>query len=243
MASPPPSPGSEIIDGCHILGSEDVGDPVWGHVSRRDPDGRGVWLKVGPRGLEEVSAADVMLIDFDGGRVSGPIEAVPYEYPLHTEILRVRADADSVVHVHPPHAIALAATGRPLHAFSNGAGPFAAGVPRYEREVGLVDTTELGMELAESLGQARAVFLVGHGIVTVGSSVATAVMTALLLERACRLQLLAAAGGGIAPALERPGQRYAHTESDYYLLRSWEHLLRKVRRQEAFESPTTREAR
>lgn len=233
MTAPLPSPVGEIIDGCHIMGSEDVGDPVWGHVSRRDPDGRGVWLKAGPRGFEEVSAADVILIDFDGRRVSGPIDVVPHEYPLHTEILRARADAGSVVHVHPPHAIALAATGQPLHAFSNGAGPFAAGVPRYEREVGLVDTAELGVELAACLGRARAVFLVGHGILTVGSSVATAVMTALLLERACRLQLLAAAGGGIAAALEQPGRRYAHTESDYYTLRSWEYLLRRVRRREA----------
>lgn len=230
MSDPTPSPVDEIIDGCHILASDDVGDPVWGHVSRRDPDGSGVWLKAGPRGFDEVSGEDVILIDFDGRRVSGPIDVVPFEYPLHTEILRARPDVHSVVHVHPPHAIALSATGQPLHAFSNGAGPFAAGVPRYEREVGLVDTTELGVELADCLGQSRAVFLVGHGILTAGSSVAVAVMTALLLERACRLQLLAAAGGGIAPALEHPGQRYAHTESDFYMLRSWEHLLRRLRR-------------
>jgi len=173
---------------------------VWGHVSRRDPDGRGAWIKGGPRGFDEVSDADVVFIDFDGRRLSGPIDTPPREYPLHTEILRSRGDVMSVVHVHPPHAIALAATGAPLQVFSN----------------------------AECLGQARAVFLVGHGIVTVGASVAVAVMTALLLERACRLQLLAAAGGGIAPALEQPGRRYEHTESDAYMLRSWEHLLRRV---------------
>jgi ribulose-5-phosphate 4-epimerase/fuculose-1-phosphate aldolase len=225
-----PSRVSEIVDGCHVLGSDDVGDPVWGHVSARDPDGRGVWLKAGPRGFDEVSEADVILIDFEGQRLSGPIETVPHEYPLHTEVLLARSDVGSVVHVHPPHSIALPATGQSLQVFSNGAGPFAAGVPRYERELGLVNSRELGAELAVCLGQARAVFLVGHGILTVGSSVAIAVMTALLLERACRLQLLAASGGGISPALEQPGRRYAHTESDYYMLRSWEHLLRRVRR-------------
>jgi len=230
LTSSPGSPISEIIDGCHVLTSEDVGDPVWGHVSRRDDEGRGVWIKGGPRGLDEVSDADVMLIDFDGGRLSGTLDAPPHEYPLHSEVLRARGDAASVVHVHPPHAIALAATGRPLHAFSNGAGPFASGIPRFEREAGLVDTAELGVELARCLGPARAVFLVGHGIVTVGPSVAVAVVTALLLERACRLELLALSAGGIAPALEEPGRRYAHTESDYYMLRSWEHLLRRVRR-------------
>jgi ribulose-5-phosphate 4-epimerase/fuculose-1-phosphate aldolase len=187
-----------------------------------------VWVKAGPRGFEEVGDDDAVLIDLDGRCLAGQ-HRVPLEYPLHTEVLRARREVGSVVHVHPPYAIALAATGRPLHAFSNGAGPFAGGVPRFEREVGLVDTPELGAEVADCLGQSRAVFLVGHGVLTVGSSVATAVMTTLLLEHACRLELLAAAGGGVLPALEQPGRRYAHTESETYMLRSWAHLLRRAR--------------
>lgn len=87
---------------------------------------------------------------------------------------------------------------------------------------------ELGRELAQALGDARALFLVGHGIVAVGSTVANAVTTAVLFERACRLQILALAAGEVAPELRSPGARYAHTESDRYLLRTWEHLLRRV---------------
>jgi ribulose-5-phosphate 4-epimerase/fuculose-1-phosphate aldolase len=221
------SPAGEIVIGCRILGSGDHGDPVWGHVSRRDPDDRGVWLKAGPRGFDEVCGEDVILIDFDGRTMAGSA-TVPREYPLHTEVLRRRGDVTSVVHCHPPYAIALAATGQPLYAFSNGAGPFAAGVPRYERAVGLVSSAELGAEVADCLGSARALFLVGHGILAAGSSVATAVMTAILLERACRLQILATAAGGVATALRKPEERYAHAESDAYLLRSWEYLLRRT---------------
>jgi len=226
-AAPRESPAAEIVVGCRVLGSADHGDPVWGHVSRRDPDDRGVWLKAGPRGFDEVRGEDVILIDFDGHPVAGSA-TVPREYPLHTEVLRRRADVNSVVHCHPPYAIALAATGQPLHVFSNGAGPFAAGVPRYERAIGLVSTAGLGAEVADCLGSARALFLVGHGIIAVGSSVATAVMTAILLERACHLHLLAAAAGGVAAALREPEERYAHAESDAYLLRSWEYLVRRT---------------
>ncbi|WP_166462851.1 class II aldolase/adducin family protein [Amycolatopsis acidicola] len=220
-------PAAEVVLGCHVLGIEDQGDPVWGHVSRRDRDLGHVWLKAGPRGFDEVGAEDVVLTDLDGKRLLGSAP-VPREYPLHTEVLRVREDVGSVVHCHPPHAIALAATGQPLYAFSNGAGPFAAGVPRYEAPVGLVETPELGADVARHLGDARALFLVGHGIVAVGASVATAVMTAVLLERACRLQLLAAAAGGVAPPLREPGSRYSHAEADGYLLRSWEYLVRRT---------------
>jgi ribulose-5-phosphate 4-epimerase/fuculose-1-phosphate aldolase len=222
-----PSPASDIVTGCRVLGSADHGDPVWGHVSRRDPSGRGVWLKAGGRGFDEVSEEDIILVD-SGGRPLAASLSVPFEYPLHTEILRARGDAESVVHCHPPCAIALAASGQPLHAFSNSAGMFAAGVPRFERSVGLINTAELGVAVAECLGSSRALFLVGHGIVTVGSSVATAVMNAVLLERACRLQILATAAGGVAAAMQQPGRRYAHAESDAYLLRSWDYLVRQV---------------
>ncbi len=49
---------------------------------------------------------------------------------------------------------------------------FAAGVLRFERAVGLISTAELGAAVAECLGSSRALFLVGHGIVTVGSLLA-----------------------------------------------------------------------
>jgi ribulose-5-phosphate 4-epimerase/fuculose-1-phosphate aldolase len=186
-------------------------------------------MKAGPQGFDEVTESDVILLDFDGGRLSGD-HTVPFEYPLHTEILRARADVGSVVHVHSPYATAFGVTGQPFYAFSNGAGPFARdGVPRFERAVGLINSPELGAELARSLGAARAALLVAHGTVAVGSSVATSVMTAILLERACRLQVLATAAGGLAPAYRNPGERYVHAESDRYLMRSWDYLLRRAR--------------
>src|ERR1700689_3069396 len=203
------SPAGDIVTGCRVLGSADHGDPVWGHVSQRDPGGRGVWLKAGGRGFYEVAENDVILIDFQGSPLTGSLSP-PFEYPLHTEILRARADAGSVVHCHPPCAIALAASGQPLHAFSNSAGMFAAGVPRFERAVGLISTAELGAAVAECLGSSCALFLVGHGIVTVGPSVATTVMNAILLERACRLQILALTAGQVAVNLPTSGWDVHH---------------------------------
>jgi ribulose-5-phosphate 4-epimerase/fuculose-1-phosphate aldolase len=201
---------------------------VWGHVSHRDPDGRGVWIKAGPCGFDEVTDDDVILIDSHGERLRGE-HAVPYEYPIHTEILSARPDVAAVVHVHSPYAIALGVSGHSLGVFSNAAGPFARdGVARFDRPVGLINTPELGAELARSLGAGRAALLIAHGTVAVGTSVATAVTTAILLERACRLQILVAAAGGPALECPEPRGRYAHTESDRYLMRTWEHLLRRA---------------
>jgi ribulose-5-phosphate 4-epimerase/fuculose-1-phosphate aldolase len=41
--------------GCRILATEDQGDFVWGHVSARDPGGRGIWMKAAGFGFDELT--------------------------------------------------------------------------------------------------------------------------------------------------------------------------------------------
>jgi ribulose-5-phosphate 4-epimerase/fuculose-1-phosphate aldolase len=108
---------------------------------------------------------------------------------------------------------------------------FGGEVPRFEDGAGLVDTTALGASLAGVLGDARAVLIAGHGIATVGASVGGAVITAILLEQACRLQLMADAVGGPSEQFRGPAGAalYAHTTTDGFLLRPWDYMLRRAR--------------
>ena len=222
-------PRAEVALGGRVLHDAGLSDLVWGHVSLRDAEGRGVWMKAGGLGFEEVTAADVLLVDWDGNVIAGE-RPRHSEYPIHTEILRARPDAGSVVHVHPPHAIALAASGRPLQAFSHAAGFLGAGVRRYADAPGLVNTAAAGTALAAALGSDRVLLLTGHGAVTVGASVALAVMAAVMLERACELQLLAEGYGGVAAPLNaaEAARAYAHTLSDDHLIGAWRYLVRRV---------------
>jgi ribulose-5-phosphate 4-epimerase/fuculose-1-phosphate aldolase len=68
-------------------------------------------------------------------------------------------------------------------------------VPRFTRTGALIATTELGAALADALGDAPACLMPSHGAITAGPDAATAVMYAVLLERACRTQLMALAAG------------------------------------------------
>ncbi|MGQ0571296.1 MAG: class II aldolase/adducin family protein, partial [Armatimonadota bacterium] len=43
-----------------VLALEDHGDLVWGHVSVRDPEGRGVWMKASTWGFEEITPERVL---------------------------------------------------------------------------------------------------------------------------------------------------------------------------------------
>ena len=80
-----------------------------GHLSMRDPLGRGLWLKRGNIGLEEVTEADFILIGFDGNVLEG--DGIRHlEWPIHAEILADRPEINVVAHTHPFHATLLSAT-------------------------------------------------------------------------------------------------------------------------------------
>ena len=219
-----------IATGCQVLGQDDQGDFVWGHVSARDPQDRGVWMKASTWGFEEVTADRTVLVSRGGEVVEGSGRRHA-EYPIHTEVMAARRDIGSVVHTHAPHAVALAAAGHQLRPISHEGTLFTPPpVPRFTVTGDLILTPELGAQVATTLGEHRAVFLVNHGIVTVGPDVPTAVVTALLLERACRMQLLAMSAGGWATwstDAEALAKR-DHCYPEPLLRQAWDYLVRRL---------------
>lgn len=182
--------------GCKILALEGQGDIIWGHVTRRTP-GRPerLYMKPAAMGLEEISASDLIEVDLDGRKVGGE-RARHSEVFIHTEIMRARPEVDCVVHTHPPHAVAFGSTNRPLLPVGHEGSLFAEGLPVFSETTDLIVTRELGEALAKTLGESNAALLQNHGLVAAGRNVAEAVMTAVILERACRVQLLADTMGG-----------------------------------------------
>jgi L-ribulose-5-phosphate 4-epimerase len=186
----------QVALGCRILAATGHDDFIWGHVSARDPHGRGVWMKAATFGFDEIAAEHVILVGFDGTVVSGE-HPRHIEWPIHTEVLRARPDLASVVHTHPPHSIALAAAGWPLLPISHAGTLFVPpDVPRFTKTAELIVTHELGKDVAGTLAHLHALFLVNHGIVTAGQSVPDAVIRAVLLEKAAHQQMLTHAFGG-----------------------------------------------
>lgn len=218
-----------VATASRVLAANGHDDLIWGHASVRDPDGDGAWLKTAEWGLGEVTAQRVHLVDGTGtvrGGAAGPRHS---EYPIHTEILAARRDVGAVVHTHPPHAVALAASGQPLAPVSHTATMFVPPeVPRFTDTADLILTTELGKSVAAALGDRNALFLVNHGIVTVGPDLPTAVVTAVILERACAQQILTRTAGGW-PSWSPPEEALAKREHIYNptaIAAVWDHLVR-----------------
>jgi L-fuculose-phosphate aldolase len=153
-------------------------------------------MKASTFGFEEITAEHVILVGFDGEVLSGE-HPLHVEWPIHLEILNARPDLTSVVHTHPPHSIALGASGQPLLPVSHAGTMFVPpDVPRFTKTAELIVTKELGSQVAGTLAHLHAMFLVNHGIVTAGSSVRDAVVRAVLLEKAAHQQMLTHAFGG-----------------------------------------------
>ena len=218
----------DVVRASRALAAAGLSDMVWGHAAIRDPEGRGVWIKAAGWGFEEVDAGRVLLVSPAGDVLSGA-GSRHIEYPIHAEIMRRRPDAGCTVHTHAPALSAFACLDVPLLPISHDGVLFCdPPVPRFTRTGALIATAELGAALAETLGDAPACLMPSHGAVTAGPDAATAVMHAVLLERACRTQLMAMAAGDVKvwsdPAeakLKReqvwnPGQRQA----------GWGYLLR-----------------
>ena len=188
---------AETAQANRALGAAGQSDMVWGHVSIRDPEGRGVWLKASGWSFEELTPERVVLVTPDGEVLAGS-ERRHIEYPIHTEVLNARPDLNSVVHTHAPAAVSFAALDQPLLAISHDGVEFAEPqIARFTTTGALIKSAELGKALAETIGDGVGCLIPQHGLVTVGPNPATAVMRALLLARACHVQLQAMAAGPI----------------------------------------------
>jgi ribulose-5-phosphate 4-epimerase/fuculose-1-phosphate aldolase len=219
----------EVALGGHVLDYAGLSDYVWGHVSARDPKGRGVWMKRKGLGFDETRPADVLLVGWDGEVLEGdgPRHG---EYPIHTEAMLASPAINSVVHCHPAHAMALVAAGKQIQPFSHIASVFSHPLPVYYDAPGLVLTADEGKMLAGARGTSRALLMHGHGVVTVGASVGAAVGAAVMLERACYLQLLAEGYGGVKDPFteDKALAAYTHTQGDDFILEAHAYLARQA---------------
>ncbi|REE95659.1 class II aldolase/adducin family protein [Thermomonospora umbrina] len=217
------------VQASRALAAAGQRDMVWGHVSVRDPGGDGIWIKAPGWGLEEVRDDLLQLVSFDAEVLVG--EGAPHkECHIHLEILRRNPDLHCVVHTHPQAAVAFAALGTPLLPISHEGALFGgADVPRFEETGGLVSTPALGRALSAALGDAPAALMPRHGLVAAGGSAAAGVMHAVLLDRACRVQLAAMAAGPVRVFSDAAEARAKREECwpESQLLAGWGHLLRK----------------
>ena len=188
---------------CRIIGAEDISRVSFGHVSARTQIGGDLIAMRGrppaDSGLEFARETDIVEMDLDGRPIGNSVATAPGEKFAHLGIYAQRPDVQSVVHVHPRWVVALSVAGVTLGPIYGAYDPDgcrlgAGGIATFPSSV-LIDSPEMGRELADTLGTRSACVLNGHGIVTVGDSVESAVLTAIAVTELAHMTWLAAAVG------------------------------------------------
>jgi ribulose-5-phosphate 4-epimerase/fuculose-1-phosphate aldolase len=197
-------------------------DLVFTHISARVPGPEHHFL-INPYGMmfEEITASSLVKVDLEGKIVmESDYHINPAGFTIHSAVHAAREDALCVMHLHTDYGLFVLAS---------------LGYHDYE---GLALNDEEKPRLVADLGTKQFLILRNHGLLTVGRTVADAFLSMFLLERACRIQILAQAGGGkLIPISKEVLRRVAAQESVVVTggpgRLVWPGLLRKLDRMNA----------
>jgi L-fuculose-phosphate aldolase len=227
-----PTTAAELVDACRVLADHGHEDKTLGHLSYRDPHGRGLWLKRAGIGLgEKRNADDFVLIGFEGEVISGSGDR-HIEWPIHAGVLCHRPDVDYVLHSHAHACVLFSALEEPLPLVGNECVLFVDGVPRFTDTSDLIRTPELGDRVARTLGTGRVTLLRSHGIVVAAATVWDLVLTAIYLEATAESALALFATGRPFVEVDREDARAKamRTVTPDVLAGFWEYYRRRLPR-------------
>lgn len=180
-------------------------------------------------GLGEVCGPeDFVLVTFDGEKIAGE-GGRHSEWPIHSEIFKMRPDVNVVAHTHPFYGCVLSASTEPLRPFTLDADYFLE-VPRHSDDVALITQVDEGLALAKALGPHFAVLMSNHGVTFCGTSIEHATCIGVFLEKAARAHIVGASAGFQAsmptPAIR--ARRNAQIMSPVHIEHSWNYFCRKL---------------
>ena len=187
-----------LVAGGHILDAAGQGDFTRGHISVRVPeDPTKFYMKPHSFGLDEMTVDNVVTCDLEGNKVDGwaPRHSEVY---IHSEIFKMRPDINSIIHSHPTYAVAFSGMGRRMKALSQPSSLFVDNFGVYTDSIDLIRSKDMGHGVAKALGKFPVVFLKNHGVVVCGPTIEDTVISCIMLENACQIQMIADAAGETA---------------------------------------------
>jgi L-fuculose-phosphate aldolase len=167
-----------------------------GHASMRVPSEPNHFFVKGREyqldALEIMEPDDMVMCDTEGFLVGGRAGLTQCsEVKIHACIYKTHPNVQAVVHVHPRYTILMSIlTGVLKPMCQEGAELVRRPLPIYPH-VKTVQSDAEGMEVANLLGESKAMLLYGHGAVTTGKKLSEAVMGMAHLEEQARLNYLA----------------------------------------------------
>lgn len=220
----------QVSVGCRVIAREGYADLTLGHVSVIDRESGNVFIKRKGPGLHEIEPEDVLVHPLHDDAALKTTPHMHFEAVLHTEMYKLHPDVGAVIHSHPPYSTAMSATNANLKLVNHDSLLFADGLARFD-EFRLITEPGEGRAVAEAIGDCRAILLGNHGVVVTGKTIGWAVLAAVTLERAIRVQMIAEAlSGDLREIPSESAREYAATKyKDTYVEEYWAGWVRNLR--------------
>ena len=178
---------------------------IAGHITARDPEFPDRFW-VNPFGMHfgHIRASDLICVNHEGEVVEGDRPVNTAAFVIHSQVHAARPDAVAAAHAHSLYGKTWSSLGRKLDPITQDVCSFYEDHELFDDYTGVVLDLQEGKRIAHSLGDAKAVILRNHGLLTVGQSVDEAAWWFITMERSCQAQLMAEAAG--RPVLIDPEQ-------------------------------------
>ncbi|WP_051182286.1 class II aldolase/adducin family protein [Nocardia vinacea] len=193
-------------------------DLIFTHISLRLPGPTPRFL-INQYGLlfEEITASNLVVVDAAGHPVGDAEHPVnPAGFVIHGAIHTARPDAHCVLHTHTRAGCAVAATTAGLLPVNQMSMEFYGRIGYHDYEGIALDLDEQARLVAD-LGDHPVMILRNHGLLTVGTTAAQAFLRMFYLNRACEIQVSAAAAGPLTlpppQVCEHSARQLAGTET------------------------------
>ena len=189
----------EVATANRVLANLSLADGVTaalGHASMRVPSEPHHFFVKGREyefdALAIMEPDDMVLCDTEGFLIAGRTGLTQCsEVKIHACIYKTHPQVQAIVHVHPRYTILMSVlTGSLKPMRQEGAQLVRHALPIYPH-VKTIQSDAEGMEVANLLGDSRAMLLRGHGAVTTGENLSEAVMGMAQLEEQAQMNYLA----------------------------------------------------
>jgi ribulose-5-phosphate 4-epimerase/fuculose-1-phosphate aldolase len=170
-------------------------DLVFTHISARVPGRHGEFL-INPYGLmfDEITASSLVRVDAAGNKLDdSPFPVNPAGFIIHSAVHAARHDAQCVLHVHSINGVAVSAQQGGVLPLSQHSIFVLASLAYHDYE-GVALNEDERPRLVADLGEKTFLMLRNHGLLTLGATVADAVIAMYFFEAACTIQVRALAG-------------------------------------------------
>jgi ribulose-5-phosphate 4-epimerase/fuculose-1-phosphate aldolase len=179
-----------------LFGRFGFDEGVAGHITARDPEHADhFWVNPFGMSFSHIRVSDLILVNDQGQVVQGDAAVNAAAFAIHSQVHAARPDVVAAAHAHSIYGKSWSTLGRLLDPLTQDACAFYEDHALFDDYTGVVLDPEEGKRIAHALGDAKAVILRNHGLLTAGHSVDEAAWWFITMERSCQAQLLAQAAG------------------------------------------------